>query len=314
MITQKNAALAIDIGATKVAIGLIGIDGKVITRQDVSSKADNQAELNSRVAVAIKAQLSNNDFYIKSVGIGSAGPINPATGIINPVNISLWENFALVDFIADASGISEVVLIGDASALTYAEFKLGAGKGANNLLGVVVSTGIGGGLVLEGKFFPGNSGNAGYFGHTIIEMNGDECSCGFNGCVEAYASGPNMLKYAIKNGVSLKDADSFAELAELARNKDLIALETINRGARALATGLLNSVATLDLDRIVIGGGVLNASDIYLPVLKKYFYDDLKKLGFAENCEIMQTSLNQNSGLIGAGLASFNIDRKSLAV
>lgn len=307
-------SLAIDLGATKVAIGVINSAGQVISRENVSSKAQDLSELNNRVSLSVKNQMSKQSQSIDFIGIGSAGPIDPIKGMINPVNIPLWKDFQLIKFIQNITQIDQIALVGDASALTYAEFKLGAGRGSNNLLGVTVSTGIGGGLVLNGRFFPGNSGNAGYIGHSIVEVDGEKCACGVNGCVEAYSSGPNMIKFALSKGLKLRDNNSFAELAKLARENNEIANLAIQRGIKYLATGLLNATATLDLDRIVIGGGVLNASDVYLPRLQNYFSKKLIALGFAEDCTIVQTELQQDSGLIGAGLAGFSINPQSLAV
>ena len=119
---MNDLALAIDIGATKVAVGLVTRDGTVISRTDISSKATSMEELNQRVASAIREQLASAPSAVTGAGIGSAGPINELKGTINPVNISEWVDFSLVDFVKTISGISDVRLIGDASALAYAEF------------------------------------------------------------------------------------------------------------------------------------------------------------------------------------------------
>lgn len=294
---MNELALAIDIGATKVAVGLVTRDGAVISRTDISSQAHSMEELNKSLAAAIGEQLAQAPSSVIGVGIGSAGPINHLKGTINPVNISQWVDFSLVDFVRSVSAITEVHLIGDASALAYAEFCVGAGRGATNLLGVVVSTGIGGGTVLDGKFFPGAMGNAGFIGHTVVIIDGDQCACGARGCVEAYASGTNMARNA--------KMERFEDVAEAARKGDAAAIAVIDKGARVLATALVNAVATMDLDTIVVGGGVINAADVYWQPLQNHFEKQAECLKFPSPISLQRATLGKDSGLIGAGLVGF---------
>ncbi len=269
---MKDAALAIDVGATKVAVGLVARDGTVLARIDISSKVATLQELNDSLAAAIASVMATPDVTVVGGGIGSAGPIDKDKGTINPVNIAHWVDFSLVDFVKKISGLEQVRIIGDASALAYAEFVLGAGRGGTNVMGIVVSTGIGGGVVLNGAFHVGRTGNAGMIGHSVVVQEGNECACGQRGCVEAYSSGTNMAKAF---GVS-----GFEAVAEAARSGDAKALEAIQRGAQVLALGLLNSVALMDLDTIVVGGGVMSADDVYWPILLKHFEKEMKALNF----------------------------------
>lgn len=294
---MKNAALAIDVGATKVAVGLVASDGELLARVDISSKVATLDELNDSLATAIAQVCHRDGVRILGAGIGSAGPIDKDKGTINPVNIAHWVDFSLVDFVKKVSGIKEVRIIGDASALAYAEFRLGAGRGATNLMGIVVSTGIGGGVVLNGQFHVGRTGNAGYIGHAVVVQNGNLCACGQRGCVEAYASGTNMAKdYGVEN---------FEVVADAARAGDAKAVAAIEKGAAVLALGLLNSVALMDLDTIVVGGGVMNADDVYWPILVKHFEKEMKNLNFPGKVELKKATLGKDSGLVGAGLVGF---------
>jgi glucokinase len=294
---MKDASLAIDVGATKVAVGLVARDGEVIARVDFSSKVGSLDELNDSLSAAISQVCHRDGVKIVGAGIGSAGPIDNVKGTINPVNIPHWVDFSLVDFVRKVSGIHNVRIIGDASALAYAEFALGAGRGATNVMGIVISTGIGGGVVLNGAFHVGRTGNAGYIGHIVIKQGGNQCACGQRGCVEAYASGTNMAKAF---GV-----DNFEAVAVAARRGDTKAIAVIEEGAAVLALGLLNSVALMDLDTIVVGGGVMNADDIYWPILQKHFDTEMKKLNFPGNVALKKATLGTDSGLVGAGLVGF---------
>ena len=154
---MEQASLAIDVGATKIAVGLVTPIGEVLARVDISSQAENVDVLNSALVQAISQVCHRDGVRIMGAGIGSAGPIDKDLGTINPVNIPHWVDFSLVDFVREVSGIKSVRIIGDASALAYAEFVLGAGRGATNLMGIVVSTGIGGGVVLNSSFHVGRT-------------------------------------------------------------------------------------------------------------------------------------------------------------
>jgi glucokinase len=280
-----------------VAVGLVARDGEVLARIDINSKAATIEELNDSLAAAISEVCHRDGVKIVGAGIGSAGPIDKDLGTINPVNIPHWVDFSLVDFVCTVSGIRDVRIIGDASALAYAEFILGAGRGATNLMGIVVSTGIGGGVVLNGAFHVGRTGNAGLIGHSVVVQNGAQCACGQRGCVEAYASGTNMAKAF--------GADNFEAVADAARSGDARALAVIEEGAAVMALGLLNAVALMDLDTIVVGGGVLNADDVYWPILQKHFDQEMKKLNFPGNVALKKATLGKDSGLVGAGLVGF---------
>jgi glucokinase len=294
---MKEASLAIDVGATKVAVGLVARDGEVIARTDISSKVGSLDELNDSLSAAISQVCHRTGVKIVGAGIGSAGPIDKDLGTINPVNIPHWVDFSLVDFVRKVSGIHNVRIIGDASALAYAEFVLGAGRGATNVMGIVVSTGIGGGVVLNGAFHVGRTGNAGMIGHSVVVRNGAQCACGQRGCVEAYASGTNMAKaFGVEN---------FEAVADAARRGDTRAIAVIDEGAAVLALGLLNSVALMDLDTIVVGGGVMNAADVYWPILQKHFDAEMEKLNFPGNVALKRATLGTDSGLVGAGLVGF---------
>ena len=294
---MQDVSLAIDVGATKVAVGLVARDGEVLARIDISSKARSLQELNDSLAAAISEVCQRGGVKIVGAGIGSAGPIDKDLGTINPVNIPHWVDFSLVDFVREVSGVRDVRIIGDASALAYAEFVLGAGRGATNLMGIVVSTGIGGGVVLNGAFHVGRTGNAGLIGHSVVVQNGAQCACGQRGCVEAYASGTNMAKaFGVNN---------FEVVADAARSGDARALEVIEEGAAVMALGLLNAVALMDLDTIVVGGGVMNAHEIYWPILRKHFDLEMKKLNFPGKVALKKATLGKDSGLVGAGLVGF---------
>ena len=298
---SNRLALGVDVGGTKIAIGLV--DGKlgVSERIDVPSSATDGFELWGRIADATKEILSKADREIVGIGIGSAGPIYPSAGTVSPVNIPAWRDFPLVKCFRDVFQIERIALHGDAMALAHAEHKVGAGVGSRNMLGIVVSTGIGGGLILDNNLFEGETGNTSYFGHSSISFEGKRCACGRTGCVEAYASGPNMVALAKELGWQ-GTSDSFIDVAAAARSGDAAALQAIESGSKALAVGLVNFVGSLDIGHIVIGGGVAQAGEIYWNPLLKHIRAESEFYGFLRDLKVSPAKLTTDAGLIGAAL------------
>lgn len=298
---SSRLALGVDVGGTKIAIALV--DGKlgVSERIDVPSFATDGFELWGRIADATKEILSRAESEVVGIGIGSAGPIYPSPGTVSPVNIPVWRDFPLVDCFRDVFQIERVTLHGDAMALAHAEHKIGAGVGSRNMLGIVVSTGIGGGLILDNQLFEGETGNTSYFGHSSINFQGKLCVCGRTGCVETYASGPNMVALARELGWQ-GTSDSFIEVAAAARAGDAFALQAIETGSKALAVGLVNFVGSLDIGHIVIGGGVAQAGEIYWNPLLKHIRAEAEFYGFLRDLKVSPAKLTTDAGLIGAAL------------
>ena len=298
---SDRIALGVDVGGTKIAIALVNEKLGVSERIEVPSFATDGFELWGRIADATKEILNKADREIVGIGIGSAGPIYPSSGTVSPVNIPVWREFPLVKCFRDVFDIERVALHGDAMALAHAEHKIGAGVGSRNMLGIVVSSGIGGGLILNNELFSGETGNTSYFGHSSIAFEGKLCACGRTGCVEAYASGPNMVALAKELGWQ-GTSDSFIEVAAAARLGDVFALQAIESGSKALAVGLVNFVGSLDIGHIVIGGGVAQAGDVYWTPLMKHIRAESEYYGFLRDLKVSPAKLTTDAGLIGAAL------------
>ena len=159
------------------------------------------------------------------------------------------------------AGGPEVRLAGDGICATIGEHWVGAGRGSRHMLGVVVSTGVGGGLILDGRLHHGRTANAGHIGHMVVDVNGEPCPCGSAGCVESLASGPAMVRWARANGWP-GPADTARDLVAAARDGDPVAGAAVDRAARALAAAFVSIAAACDLDRVVVGGGVARAGEL----------------------------------------------------
>lgn len=288
------ATLAIDIGATKFAVALINPNREIIFRREVPA-----SQLWDGLAGILLEIAADSSHKISKIGIGSAGPINTQTGEISPVNISAWRSFPLVGKIQEIFPKAEIKMVGDAVALAVAEHAIGAGVESKNMLGMVVSTGIGGGIIVEGRPLEGDFGNAGYFGHTVVGDYDGGCNCGRIGCVEGYSSGVSMVRYALKIGWKGSD---FIALAESARNGDLIAVEAINFGATHLAKAIINIAQVFDLHCVVVGGGVIEAGDIYWAPLQNALLLHSTSLNLVEPIKLRPAQLQRDAGLIGAAM------------
>jgi glucokinase len=158
---------------------------------------------------------------------------------------------------------------------------------------------VGGGLILNGNLIAGESGNVSFFGHHSINHTGIKCTCGRVGCVEAYASGPSMVRRACELGWS---GDDFISLAESARKADERALQAIDEGAHALAVAIINVAAINDLELVVIGGGVSHAGEVYWEPLMRHIAEESNEISFLHGLKIKKAELLRDSGLLGAAL------------
>ena len=294
-----SPVLAVDIGATKAAIALVNENFEILEKYSIPT--GNRSDIWNSISEQTRILTKNFKINIAGVGIGSAGPIDIKNGEISPVNIPSWRNFPIVNKFAEIYKTENIVLHGDAIALAHAEFKLGAGRDSENMLGMVVSTGIGGGLILNGKLFKGESGNAGYFGHHSISFESDICACGRVGCVELFASGPGMVKYALQLGWK-NPIHTFESLSKDAISGDIAALKSLDRGTLALAHAITNVLCILDINLVVVGGGVIQAGPIYWDRLLSRMQSETRFAKFLSGVDLRKSQLNQDAGLIGAAL------------
>lgn len=292
-------ALAVDIGGTKATVATVDETFNILQRREIST--GSAPDLEVALGQACDEVLNATPGDLIGVGIGSAGPLDLVEGTISPVNIPSWRPFRVVEFFQSRTHSAHVILHGDGMAVADAEHQLGAGRGSRNMLGMVVSTGVGGGLILNGNLIAGQSGNVSFFGHHSINHTGRRCTCGRIGCVEAYASGPSMVRRARELGWD-GESDDFIALAESARNGNSKALTAIDEGTHALAVAIINVAAINDLDLVVIGGGVSHAGDIYWNPLMRQIATESSAISFLSGLKIKRAELLRDSGLLGAAL------------
>jgi len=292
--------LCLDIGGTKIAAGLAEPNGALAHTTIRPTPAEASAErVWAAVAATIADALRVADGSVRAVGIASAGPIDLPSGTVSPINIVSWQGFPLRDRVAAAVPGVPVQLGGDGVCMALGEHWRGAGRSARFLLGMVVSTGVGGGLVLDGVPYPGRTGNAGHVGHVVVEQNGELCTCGGHGCVETVASGPSMARWARANGWSAPPGAGARELAGAATAGDALARSAFQRGATALAMTIASVAAVCDLDLVVIGGGVAMSGSVLFGPLRAALAG-YAGLDFLAGLRVVPAELGGDAGLIGA--------------
>jgi glucokinase len=292
--------LTLDIGGTKIAVGLVDPDGALVHTAKLPTPKDHGAEqvwdvIEQMIADALQVA----EGKIRAVGIGSAGPIDLTAGTVSPVNIPSWRGFSLRERVVGAVPHVPVQLAGDAVCMALGEHWRGAGRGASFMLGMVVSTGVGGGLVLDGRPYHGRTGNAGHVGHAVVDFDGEPCPCGGRGCVETFASGPWMTRWALANGWAAPPGADAKVLGDAAEAGDPVAVRAFHRGATALAAMIASVGAVCDLDLVVIGGGVAASGPVLFDPLREALAG-YAGLEFIRGLRVVPAALGGDAGLIGA--------------
>jgi len=264
--------VGVDIGGTKILAALALRNGKIIKTISLPTQAEKGKAVSlNNVKKAIRMVLSQTKTplsRISAIGVGAPGPMLYKQGIIiNPPNLPGWKKVNLRK-ILQREFRKPVFIDNDANAAALAEFRFGAGRGTKNMVYLTISTGIGGGIIIDKKLYRGGIGGAGEIGHMIIQINGPKCGCGNRGCLEALASGKAMAELA-RELVKINKRSLIYKLAEgkikkitaitiekASKARDRLALSIINEIGRRLGTGIANIINILEPDKVVIGGGL----------------------------------------------------------
>ncbi|WP_029145335.1 ROK family protein [Microbacterium luticocti] len=292
---MTDLALAVDLGGTKVEAALVDATGTVLpgTRHRRPTGPDATPELlHGALIQVVRQAAANAPGPVRGVGIGSAGPIDHAAGTIMPVNMPALRGMGLKDAVVDAAaraGLDGVpVHLGhDGGCLALAESWVGATRGARASLAFVVSTGIGGGFILDGHLVSGATGNAGHLGQMHSE-NGR--------CLERVASGPASVDWAREHGW---DGDSGEQLGRDAASGDRVARAAIERSAGAVGEALADVAALVDLEVIAVGGGFSHVSDDYVAMVGAALRS-AAVLDYARAARVVPSGLHGDGPLVGA--------------
>ncbi|WP_436492929.1 ROK family protein [Actinokineospora sp. HUAS TT18] len=288
------AYLGIDVGGTKVAAGVVDSDGSVLKRLQVPTPEGTADAVFAAVAECVREL----DAEVEGVGVASAGPIDLRAGTVSPINIPEWRGFPLRDRVRELFPDVPVKLAGDGVCMALGEHWTGAGRGFDDMLGLVVSTGVGGGLVLGGRGYAGRSGNAGHIGHIAVDTE-PPCPCGGLGCVEVRASGPNIVAWAKAQGwAAPADADGKA-LADAAKAGDEIALAAFERSGQAVGMAIAATAVLFDLDLAIVGGGLAQAGDLLFDPIRAAVATHAK-LDYVRDLRVVPAEHTKDAGIVGA--------------
>jgi len=309
LIKGSDLTIGIDIGGTKISAGVVDSSGNLIDSSRCSTPLEGGKELISSVIRLIKE--FNQKYEIKGIGISIAALISSDYGtIVGAPNIA---NLSKLNFVNEIKEEFELPIIieNDANAAIWAEFKFGNAKGLNPVMFFIIGTGVGGGLVIDGKLFKGANGIGAEFGHMCVVPDGLLCGCGSKGCIEQYASGGALIRYAnealLANPDKSDEVLSFGEgklsgtaLTKAAKAGNELALAVFSKQADWLGLACASYSLIIDPQAIIIGGGVVDAGELFLAPVRAAMR---KYMPFAESHvppKIIAAKFGNDAGLIGA--------------
>ena len=311
--------LAFDLGGTKFAFGVVAENGEVLGSDKIETLAKQGPE-QAIQRVNIAAQSLLKKLNIKSeelmgIGIASPGPLDISKGCVDgSPNLPGWTGYSIERGLSTFFNLPARI-DNDANAAALGEYKFGAGKNKKNMVYITVSTGIGGGVIVDGRLMRGANGNAAELGHLTLNIAGPACSCGANGCLEMYASGTAIARRTrevIRAGAKTKILDLAGELDNITphhvlaalQQNDEVAQKIWNETTEYLGRGLAVVINTFNPELIVVGGGVATAGDILLqPVREKALHYAFPRL--AAVCSIVPAGLGSHVGVVGAAACAF---------
>lgn len=309
---MNEVIAGIDIGGTKIAVALETLNGEKIAARRLPTRVEIGAyAIIETVLRAIAEMLEANQAKLVSVGIGCPSPLDVEKGLVlSPSNLRDWDNFPIVKLVRDRFNVP-VILDNDANTAALGEYVYGAGRGFRNIIYVTVSTGIGGGIILEGEIFHGVAASAGELGHTIVQPDGGvRCNCGSVGCLETICAGVHIARRArerLAGGESslMREMAASGEVTaktvvEAVRQKDELAVEIWNETCRFLAIGIGNCITLLAPEAVIIGGGIAAATGEMLFAPLRQLLPQFVSMIPADKIKVLPAELGSESGVCGA--------------
>jgi len=303
--------IGIDLGGTNLKVGAVSSDGKILFRLSVSSDIkDGKDATIKRILHSIEeARFNVRGLRLAGIGFGFPGLISPNGVISNAPNLPDWEGASLKNELADKLS-APLFFDNDANLFALGEGWLGVAKDAKSFCCLTLGTGVGGGIVLDGNLWHGADGMAAEIGHIIVEPDGVSCMCGGRGCLEMYASASALVRMA-KEGVGDGSSvpPSADAIAQLARSGDPYYRGIFNKLARYLGIGITDLVNLLNIDMIVIGGGLSQSSDLFLESARK----EMRKRAFkvpADRVRVVPAQLGDDAGIVGAAFLALNLEHQ----
>ena len=311
--------LATDIGGTNTRVAIVNSQGRLTNRFAIPTEGHTGRDsvVHRLVSVIEKTLASTKRSQIIGVGVAVAGPTDLYTGVMhNPPHLPGWDGFTLKPVLEDRLSL-KVSVANDATLAALAEHRFGAGKGYDDLVYVTVSTGIGGGFIINGRPHSGSRGYSGEIGHMVIAPDGPACDCGGRGCLESVSSGTAVARDAKdrlssgENSIMLQAVGGSISnitsviVANAARTGDHTASSVMEKASAYLGIGLSNLVVALDPDLIIIGGGMSESLDLMMPALTRELDRNCTRW-LGSPTPIVKSSLGDNAAILGAAALAFS--------
>jgi glucokinase len=304
----SGEAVGVDVGGTKINALRVARDGAVRERRHAATPADDEDATVAAIVELAREMLTPD---VLAIGVGAAGMVDASDGTLRFAPNLAWRDVAIAARVHEALGVP-VQVDNDANTAAFAEYRFGAGRGYRNLLLVTVGTGIGGGIVSDGRLFRGANGFAAEIGHIIVEPDGPGCGCGNRGCWEQVASGTaigrmgreTLATHPGSQLAKLVDGDpervTGATVTEAARDGDATAIAVLADAGRRLGEGIAGLVNVLDPQIVVVGGGAVVAGDLLLEPARAAFIDAVEAPASRPRVPIVPAQLANDAGAIGA--------------
>lgn len=293
---------AVDIGGTKIAVGIVDDNGRVLARSETPTDGERYAHALEAMVRMLRETAAESATAIAGIGIGATGPVDPICGTFGNVDfLPGWRGKNLVKDLERAFSV-QVAMENDADAAALAEAGWGAGRNRKRLIYVTVGTGIGGGIVFDGELYRGVDGAHPEIGHHVLDPAGPECSCGFRGCWESLAAGPAMAAWVERHapdGYPHRQGITAKRICELAQLGDKVAEKAVEHEGYYLGLGLANVINMFIPDAIVLSGSVMNSAPLFMTRIREVIRQGCRFVP-AEKTELMLASLGEGTNLIGA--------------
>jgi len=292
---------SVDIGGTKIAVGAVREDGKLLKQDECPTEPEKGfPHAMKRVATMMRG-LTDSGIALAGIGVGCPGPLDPFSGIIGEVGtLPGWQGGNLVDALQSEFGVP-VAVENDADAAALGEARWGSDAGSGSFLYVTISTGIGAGMILDGRLYRGVDGAHPEIGHQLLDASGPQCYCRARGCWEALASGPAMVAWMQEQQPERQFANA-SEICEEARRGDPLALRCTEREGYYIGLGLANLITVFAPDKIALGGGVMKSSALFMDTARAVIREICTQVP-SEKTQITPASLGPEVGLLGAAQA-----------
>jgi glucokinase len=293
---------AVDIGGTKIAVGIVDGRGKVLARAQTPTDGQNYVHGLEAIMRMLRETSAKLGEAATGIGIGATGPVDPIRGEFGDVDfLPGWRGKNLVRDLEQNFSV-RVAMENDGDAAALAEAGWGAGRNRTRLIYVTVGTGIGGGIILDGKLYRGVDGAHPEIGHQVLDSSGPDCSCGFRGCWESLAAGPAMVNWLERHappGYLHRQGVTAKRICELAQEGDDLAQQAVEHEAYYLGLGIANLISIFTPDAIVLSGSVMKSAPLFMDRIREVIRSGCRFVP-AEKTELTLASLGDDTNLIGA--------------